>query len=561
MGDSSTQPASWNFYAVAIGRQCGIYTNWLVAQEQVNGYSGNSYKGYDTMTECVTYLMDKNSFPTQDDIIVYRNREALTVHEYDTMSSGSGTNTRNNKSRTTLDDLLKDVHGDTVALFCNSLDDLFQYGLKDIEETLLKLDKDILQDIHRDLVQRIGTMFPSYKDKRPRKRQVKSTMITDINMMGYSLVHKSLANDLDKSFMDSGSLPTEQTEPHGKSINPREIAELVKTVHTLQMQVVAIEIELAALRHENKEIRAMTDNKPHNDTISTGVANTVPADTRETPGTSTNQIQNPDIKVDLQSSNNSDSDTSDVSVFQLPAKHRKKLHKLQKRASRQSNVTDNVSVPNITNQLRAVTAQPKDTTPQCDTTRPLLKAAPRSGSRTVDVYIGRVDQNSSREAVSAHLTSMGIQHHLDQVVSLTRNIQAKWLSYKITISREHEDIILRQDNWPSGIIVRPFRVPQTSPQNHRHSQQRQHGHPKQRPTPARRRNSNWNSNYHEADQHFNADKRHDQYQRNEYYWDQPHADNYGHQQESHYYNKYSSPAHYHTRDWDSYDRDYPVLNR
>jgi ribonuclease HI len=36
------------YYAVAIGRRCGIFDDWETAKKQVDGHSGNLYQGYTT---------------------------------------------------------------------------------------------------------------------------------------------------------------------------------------------------------------------------------------------------------------------------------------------------------------------------------------------------------------------------------------------------------------------------------------------------------------------------------------------------------------------------------
>ena len=45
-----------NFYAVAIGRNVGIYRTWPECQKQVNGYNGARHKGFATRGECAEYI-------------------------------------------------------------------------------------------------------------------------------------------------------------------------------------------------------------------------------------------------------------------------------------------------------------------------------------------------------------------------------------------------------------------------------------------------------------------------------------------------------------------------
>ena len=44
------------YYAVSVGRKCGIYDDWETAKRQVNGYSGNRYQGYRTERGAINYM-------------------------------------------------------------------------------------------------------------------------------------------------------------------------------------------------------------------------------------------------------------------------------------------------------------------------------------------------------------------------------------------------------------------------------------------------------------------------------------------------------------------------
>ncbi len=48
--------AAKKFYAIAVGRQPGIYDNWAQAKAQVMGYPGARYKGFATRTEAEAWL-------------------------------------------------------------------------------------------------------------------------------------------------------------------------------------------------------------------------------------------------------------------------------------------------------------------------------------------------------------------------------------------------------------------------------------------------------------------------------------------------------------------------
>jgi ribonuclease HI len=55
--------ATKKYYAIAVGRQPGIYDNWPEAQEQVKGYPGAVYKGFPTREEAAAWIKDPHLPP------------------------------------------------------------------------------------------------------------------------------------------------------------------------------------------------------------------------------------------------------------------------------------------------------------------------------------------------------------------------------------------------------------------------------------------------------------------------------------------------------------------
>lgn len=50
-----------NFYAVKVGRQPGIYKTWDECKEQVSGFSGALYKGFQTKKEAEEFISEKSA--------------------------------------------------------------------------------------------------------------------------------------------------------------------------------------------------------------------------------------------------------------------------------------------------------------------------------------------------------------------------------------------------------------------------------------------------------------------------------------------------------------------
>ena len=57
-------------YAVAKGRHIGIYVDWGLCQRQVDQFSGNSYKKFTEVNDCVRYLLAHSSL-SRSEICVF----------------------------------------------------------------------------------------------------------------------------------------------------------------------------------------------------------------------------------------------------------------------------------------------------------------------------------------------------------------------------------------------------------------------------------------------------------------------------------------------------------
>ncbi len=73
MGEQQQQTKENNFYAVAKGRKCGIFTDWCQCHKQVNNVLEAVYECITTIDEAVSYMLD-NSDILRDNILVYDRR-------------------------------------------------------------------------------------------------------------------------------------------------------------------------------------------------------------------------------------------------------------------------------------------------------------------------------------------------------------------------------------------------------------------------------------------------------------------------------------------------------
>ena len=145
---------------------------------------------------------------------------------------------------------------------------------------------------------------------------MKKTVIPDIYNLGYSLVHKQITKDLEKVFAEvvqgaGVSDPAPDTDATNLA-NPSELAELIKTVAGLTRKVASIESEIQSLRQENAVLRAQHGTNRH--------APVVP-DSVVVQQSTSQQHSAPGEDADGSSCPNSERDTSDIDVFQLPPKY------------------------------------------------------------------------------------------------------------------------------------------------------------------------------------------------------------------------------------------------
>jgi hypothetical protein len=319
----------------------------------------------------------------------------------------------------TLDALIHTEHDDIPDLLCNSLSDILQYNMKDIQDTLLKLQKDTLLLVHRKLAAKIVTMFPIYNNKRLKSRMVKNTLVPDIYNMGISLVEQTPTKDLEKMFAEYNTTKTDDWDAGDDSpFDHVEIAQLITTVSNLQIKLVAIEAELIVLRKDKSE-REPCHCKCASVTITPtrDMSVTIEAPTPRADLVIMNTEPIVNNNTDVISSSDSECDLANLSQFEIPAKYRKKISKLKKRAdhantpstiqavSVSAEVTDNKRpAAKPTHSIAAVITQQ---TQPVDTK---LRAAEHSSNSTkCYIYVGKVHPSSTPDAISAQLIGMGVQ--------------------------------------------------------------------------------------------------------------------------------------------------------
>lgn len=111
-------------------------------------------------------------------------------------------------------------------------------------------------------------------------------------------------------------------------------------------------------------------------------------------------------------------------------------------------------------------------TPSPDTNQQGVRAAPSSSSTnqnegkaaTDTVYIGGIHPDTSTAVLTKHIEDMGIKCVGEPQVMSKPNFSRK--SFKVCVPAEAGPIIMHADNWPAGVILRPFRHKGTHQKRH-----------------------------------------------------------------------------------------------
>ncbi|KAI5862328.1 hypothetical protein GGS23DRAFT_93466 [Durotheca rogersii] len=68
---SVTAPGEERYYAVAIGREPGVYTDWDKASLAIKGWKGPKYKRFDTREEAIEYIRIHGNEAAQEALLQY----------------------------------------------------------------------------------------------------------------------------------------------------------------------------------------------------------------------------------------------------------------------------------------------------------------------------------------------------------------------------------------------------------------------------------------------------------------------------------------------------------
>ena len=80
-----------------------------------------------------------------------------------------------------------------------------------------------------------------------------------------------------------------------------------------------------------------------------------------------------------------------------------------------------------------------------------------SAHKTIPIYIGKLCQTTDEDTLLAHLQDIGINlGDISEIKKLTPS-GSKKVSYCVSLNSETvANLVKLMDNWPKGIVIRPF---------------------------------------------------------------------------------------------------------
>ena len=336
---------------------------------------------------------------------------------------------------------------DFCRAFVENKNLVFQYSARDVQDQLEKQELDALLPLHKTLSAMIQADFPEYSNKKPINRQSKSRAVSDIYVMGYSLVNDSPARELDKIFIH-GVLNDSQAD--NTQADRDDFAELLISVADMRRELSEMQEAVNELTKDNEELKATVD------ALRQQLAPTADADQGPGDGASAAApSEQPSSAV--QSENASQ---VPVSVGQIPGARRFRYSFDTGSSSSDSDISEASEVFQQQRRQRQKRRRrrPQRGQPSLGQTSRLKSVARPSTSQQAQpkaaYHIGHVDPAQSADDIVAHLRSLGCA-----TSPTIRCLRARddWKSFCVELSRDKANEFFHGNLWPSGVVVRPFR--------------------------------------------------------------------------------------------------------
>ena len=323
-------------------------------------------------------------------------------------------------------------------VFMRSLNTIYQYSLRDIQDQLQKASMKVLTVLHKALCDKVRTDFSQYKDRRAINRQVKHTIVPDIFNLGYSLVNKSQSNELDKIFVNKDESLAADTDSDMAALSVSEYQELLQVVADLTQRLTYLESKVKTFQREGCKLVSEKD-------IGTSPLKPLrTSDLSDNDSPDTNTDGDTDLSTDHED-NVRDNNEKQNEPFEYQGAYRRKLNRRRKRqpntttidtASSKHTTKNAVSIPTKSHKVIASASRPKKS-----------------------VYVGNIDVSHSADDIRGHPKGINVTHGVT-VTDLAR--RRDWRSFKVEVPADKLQAVLDKESWSQGVIVRPFRDQENS---------------------------------------------------------------------------------------------------
>ena len=358
----------------------------------------------------------------------------------------SGSGNVDSPSLSDLKDIKVIADNELTNVFMKCITFIYNYGLDDIEKSLLGRQVDVLDNLRKRLYTEMESVLPEFANRTLKRRIKDTTLCQDIVQLGYSLINKNPAKDLDKVFVQSqssgeGGGDDDADEEAGDDAD--KLVGLITLVRKLEREVKDLKKQLANLtKAENPPNSTNTDPAQPQGTANPG-GSSDSAQNNEQPAAEGNNnaaegsnnstaptVDNVIIVSDTTNPSHSSSSSSDIDsesemiVVQTKKKMRKKR---RKEALQQANT------------IKAATTKPS-----------------KDSSRK-DVYVGGVHPDNNASDICAHLNKSGIKLGNGDVRPLNQGKVQH--SFCVSVPSSLSNKVLAQGEksiWPDGVKVRAF---------------------------------------------------------------------------------------------------------
>ena len=339
---------------------------------------------------------------------------------------------------------LEELTGKTCAEFSNayleSLENIHNFCRSDIVDILSQCDMDTLSQLHKAIRDKFVLAFPNFKDLKFVNRKTVRTIVADIFSLGYCCINNQVSNEAKRIFT---SKEIDTPEPCREvNLSQQDIADLIETVARLQVSVIKLEADNAAICATLKQ---RGGEAIHTAAIALDAADHQPECTMDL-------VEDNLIVISSESSN---LDTShNETAFVTPKQQHKKSRKMR-RLERENAI--------LHAQVTAAVSSPVIKAAKSNRVHIVKSASEKSGHdrphtvRRSDLYIGAVDASTTSAMLAQHIRDIGVQNMTAAHITVLSD-NPEWKSFRANVPATSEQKVLDPSQWPDGVRIRPFRA-------------------------------------------------------------------------------------------------------